>query len=73
MLQLGVADSSHAIVAIGSDLSARLMTLMLLTELGIKDIWVRAKTPEQGQIAQRIGAHHVVPGSRHARARGPPT
>ncbi len=60
MLQLGVADFSHAIVAIGSDLSASLMTLMVLTELGIKDIWVKAKTPEHGQIAQRIGAHHVV-------------
>ncbi|MBD8529306.1 MULTISPECIES: TrkA family potassium uptake protein [unclassified Massilia] len=60
MLQLGVADFSHAIVAIGSDLAAGLMTLMVLTELGIKDIWVKAKTPEHGQIAQRIGAHHVV-------------
>jgi trk system potassium uptake protein TrkA len=60
MLQLGVADFSHAIVAIGSDLSASLMTLMVLTELGIKDIWVKAMTPEHGAIAQRIGAHHVV-------------
>ena len=60
MLQLGVADFSHAIVAIGSDLSASLMTLMVLTELGIKDIWVKALTPEHGQIAQRIGAHHIV-------------
>lgn len=60
MLQLGVADFSHAIVAIGSDLAASLMTLMVLTELGIKDIWVKAMTPEHGQIAQRIGAHHVV-------------
>lgn len=60
MLQLGVADFSHAIVAIGSDLSASLMTLMVLTELGIKDIWVKAQTPEHGQIAQRIGAHHVI-------------
>jgi len=60
MLQLGVADFSHAIVGIGSDLAASLMTLMVLTELGIKDIWVKAMTPEHGQIAQRIGAHHVV-------------
>ena len=48
MLQLGVADFSHAIVAIGSNLSASLMTLMVLTELGIKDIWVKAQTPEYG-------------------------
>ena len=60
MLQLGVADFSHAIVGIGSDLAASLMTLMVLTELGIKDIWVKAMTAEHGQIAQRIGAHHVV-------------
>lgn len=60
MLQLGVADFSHAIVGIGSDLASSLMTLMVLTELGIKDIWVKAMTPEHGQIAQRIGAHHVV-------------
>lgn len=60
MLQLGVADFSHAIVGIGSNLAASLMTLMVLTELGIKDIWVKAQTPEHGQIAQRIGAHHIV-------------
>jgi trk system potassium uptake protein TrkA len=60
MLQLGVADFSHAIVGIGSDLAASLMTLMVLTELGIKDIWVKAMTPEHGQLAQRIGAHHVI-------------
>lgn len=60
MRQLGVADFSHAIVAIGTDLAASLMTLMTLTELGIKDIWVKALTNEHGQIAERIGAHHVV-------------
>ncbi|WP_343351113.1 potassium channel family protein [Pseudomonas sediminis] len=58
--QLGVADFSHAIVGIGTDLAASLMTIMTLTELGIQDIWVKALTEEHGQIAQRIGAHHVV-------------
>ncbi|RZF27083.1 TrkA family potassium uptake protein [Paraburkholderia sp. UYCP14C] len=58
--QLGVADFPHAIVGIGNDLSASLMTAMALTELEIKDIWVKAATTEHGQIAQRIGAHHVV-------------
>lgn len=58
--QLGAADFAHAIVGIGSDLAASLMTIMALTELGIKDIWVKAASMEHGQIAQRIGAHHVV-------------
>lgn len=60
MRQLGVADFTHAIVGIGTDIAASLMTLMVLTELGIKDIWIKALTAEHGQIAERIGAHHVV-------------
>jgi trk system potassium uptake protein TrkA len=58
--QLGVADFAHAIVGIGDDLAASLMTVMALSELEIKDIWVKARNPEHGSIAQRIGAHHVV-------------
>lgn len=58
--QLGIADFAHAIVGIGSDLSASLMTVMALSELSVKDIWVKAMTPEHGHLAQRIGAHHVV-------------
>jgi trk system potassium uptake protein TrkA len=58
--QLGVADFAHAIVGIGTDLAASLMTIMALTELGIQDIWVKALTAEHGHLAQRIGAHHVV-------------
>lgn len=60
MLQLGAADFSHAIVAIGSDIAASLMTLMVLTELGIKDIWVKALDHDHSQLAKRMGAHHVV-------------
>ena len=60
MRQLGVADFAHAIVGIGGDLAASLMTVMALTELEIPDIWVKAMTAEHGRIAERIGAHHVV-------------
>jgi trk system potassium uptake protein TrkA len=60
MRQLGVADFAHAIVGIGGDLAASLMTVMALTELQIPDIWVKAMTPEHGKLAERIGAHHVV-------------
>ena len=60
MLQLGAADFSHAIVAIGGDIAASLLTLMVLTELGIKDIWVKAMDHDHGQLAKKMGANHVV-------------
>ena len=59
MRQLGVADFAHAIVGIGDNLAASLMTLMVLSELGIKDIWVKALTPEQLRFAQ-AGASRVI-------------
>lgn len=60
MRQLGVADFAHAIVGIGDNLGASLMTLMALCELEIKDIWVKALTDDHAKIAQRMGAHHVI-------------
>lgn len=60
MLQLGAADFSHAIVAIGTDIASSLLTLMVLTELGIKDIWVKALDHDHAQLAKKMGAHHVV-------------
>lgn len=58
--QLGVADFAHAVVGIGNDMAASLMTVSALAELNIKDIWVKAMSPAHGHIAERIGAHHVV-------------
>lgn len=58
--QLGAADFAHAVVGIGSDMAASLMTVMALVEIGVKDIWAKAISPTHGQLAQRIGAHHVV-------------
>lgn len=58
--QLGAADFSHAIIGIGNNLSSSLLAVMAMSELGIKDIWVKATNAAHGQIAERIGAHHVV-------------
>lgn len=58
--QLGAADFGHAIVAIGSDLEASILTTAALSDLGIPDIWSKAVTDSHGQILERVGAHHVV-------------
>jgi trk system potassium uptake protein TrkA len=58
--QLGVPDFYRAVVAIGTDLEASILTTSLLVELGIDDIWAKAISREHGRILERIGAHHVV-------------
>jgi trk system potassium uptake protein TrkA len=58
--QLGVQDISTAIVAIGTDLEASILTTGVLVDLGVKRIVAKAVTEPHGRILTRIGAHKVV-------------
>jgi trk system potassium uptake protein TrkA len=58
--QLGVPDFYRAVVAIGSDLEASILTASLLVELEIDNIWAKAISKQHGRILRRIGVHHVV-------------
>ena len=58
--QLGVPDFKHAVVSIGQNLEASVLTVLNLSQLGNKDIWAKANNPQHGRIAERVGAHHVV-------------
>lgn len=58
--QLGIAEFGHAVVGIGSDIEASVLTVLALEELGLTDIWAKATNPKHGQILERTGAHHVV-------------
>ncbi|WP_436791916.1 potassium channel family protein [Yinghuangia sp. YIM S10712] len=58
--QLGVPDFYRAVVGIGTDIEASILTTSLLVELGIDDIWAKAISRQHGRILDRIGAHHVV-------------
>ncbi|MBX6388170.1 MAG: TrkA family potassium uptake protein [Frankia sp.] len=58
--QLGVGEFPRAVVAIGSDIQASILTTSLLSELEIPDIWAKAITAQHRTILTRVGAHHVV-------------
>ncbi|WP_282779940.1 MULTISPECIES: TrkA family potassium uptake protein [unclassified Nocardia] len=58
--QLGVPDFPHAVVGIGTDLEASILTTSLLVDFKIPRIWAKATSRQHGRILERIGAHHVV-------------
>jgi trk system potassium uptake protein len=58
--QLGVGEFKRAVVGIGSDIEASVLTVLSLEELGVEDIWAKATTLKHGRILERTGAHHVV-------------
>jgi trk system potassium uptake protein TrkA len=58
--QLGVAEFKRAVVGIGTDIEASVLTVLALDELGVEDIWAKAVTTKHGRILERTGAHHVI-------------
>jgi trk system potassium uptake protein len=58
--RLGVHEFPRAVVGIGSDLEASVLTVLALCDLGVPDIWAKANGPKHGRILERTGAHHVV-------------
>ena len=58
--QLGIADFDRAVVAIGTDIEASVLTVLALSEAGVPDIWAKAITRKHGAILERVGAHHVI-------------
>jgi len=58
--RLGVQDFPRAVVAIGTDIEASVLTVLALTELGVPDIWAKALSGKHGRILERTGAHHVI-------------
>ena len=58
--QLGVGDAVTAVVAIGADIEASVLTTGALVDLEVTNIWAKALTQSHGRILERVGAHHVV-------------
>ncbi|MDV6011468.1 TrkA family potassium uptake protein [Haloechinothrix sp. LS1_15] len=58
--QLGVHKFKRAVVSIGTDLEASILTTSLLADFGIPNIWAKALSRQHARILERVGAHHVV-------------
>lgn len=58
--QIGAADFTRAVVAIGADMEASILTTAVLVDLGIEHIWAKAMTQAHGRILERVGATRVV-------------
>ncbi|MFC4002640.1 potassium channel family protein [Prauserella oleivorans] len=60
MTQLDVPEFERAVVGIGTDMEASILTTSLLSDFGIPSIWAKAVSRQHRRILERVGAHHVV-------------
>lgn len=58
--QLAVQEFDRAVVAIGTNIEASLLTASLLKNLGISNIWAKAISEPHGRILDQLGVSHVV-------------
>lgn len=58
--EAGIANAEMAIVSIGVNIEASILTVMALKELGIKTVVAKAITQVHGQILSKLGAAKVI-------------
>ena len=58
--QLAVPEFERAVVAIGTNIEASLLTASLLRKLGVTNIWAKAISDAHGRILGELGIRHVV-------------
>lgn len=60
MRQIGAEDVGTALVAVGGDIEASILSAAVLLEIGVPRVWAKAVTSRHGAILERIGVHRVV-------------
>ncbi|MCM3712752.1 potassium channel family protein [Halalkalibacter oceani] len=57
---LGIRNFDYVIVAIGDDIQSSILTTLLLKELGVKKVWVKAQNYYHQRVLEKIGADRIV-------------
>jgi trk system potassium uptake protein len=57
---LGIRNFDHVIVAIGDDIQSSILTTLMMKEIGVKKITVKAQNDYHEKVLRKIGANQVV-------------
>lgn len=58
--EIGIQNFEHVIVAIGENLQASILTTVILTDLGVEKITVKAQNDYHEKILRKLGVDRVV-------------
>lgn len=57
---LGLRNFDHVIVAIGDSIQSSILTTLLLKDIGVKSVTVKAQSTYHARVLEKIGADYVV-------------
>ncbi|MGC5326332.1 potassium channel family protein [Brevibacillus sp. SYSU BS000544] len=58
--EIGIRNFDVVVVAIGADIQASILTVLILKEMGVKKIVAKAQNERHGQVLYKVGADRVV-------------
>ena len=58
--QIGAEQFDRAVIGIGTDIEASVLTVLSVVELGIEEVWAKAISAKHARILESVGATHVV-------------
>lgn len=57
---VGIRNFDYVIVAIGNDMQASILTVLVLKELGVQQVIAKAINKRHGQLLEKVGADWVI-------------
>jgi len=60
LAELKLDEYDIVMVAIGDDINTSILTTLILKEMGVKSVWVKAKNKFHRKILQKIGADKII-------------
>lgn len=57
---VGIRNFDYVIVAIGNDMQASILTVLLLKDMGVKKVIAKALNKRHGQVLTKVGADWVI-------------
>ncbi|MFC4025504.1 potassium channel family protein [Oceanobacillus longus] len=56
----GVKNFDYAIVAIGDSIESSILCTLILKEMGLNEVWVKARDPHHKKILEKVGADRII-------------
>ncbi|PPA69002.1 potassium channel family protein [Jeotgalibacillus proteolyticus] len=60
LLQAGIRNFDLVVVSFGENIEASILTTIILTDIGVKEIWVKASNLYHQKVLEKIGADRVI-------------
>jgi trk system potassium uptake protein TrkA len=58
--QVGIDEFGRAVIGMGSNIEASLLTASVVLDAGVAEVWAKAISEPHAQILSKLGVHHVV-------------